>query len=378
MKFLNLAASVCLAMALVACGDDSSSSPNVPADNNLPQQDTSTVSPATNPDNPAGTQDSVPQNTTPQDSVQQGPPETTPTDSVPPTQNDSLPVTEPENPVDTDPYAVGTDVDEPSYVSTCQIKPLEKGNGDGVYCNSTYAGPIFYDTDESVYDPSADNGAKFVSINKVFESLKADDRVVFVLRHADRQSSSGKTSHLTDVGIFQAQSVGQKIASAEQAYYAHSEYVRTRETLENIAVGRGETEFIHDAYPILNGSWYIKDNARYDEYKSKGTDMNYTVTTEWAYNGEYADAFYDLDERTKQFVDEFLVNVISKKARISVVCSHDQFLVPLVISISKRQIGLRYYDDRSWINYLAGMAVVISADGTQTLVPIKGLDSGAN
>ena len=72
------------------------------------------------------------------------------------------------------------------------------------------------------------------------------------------------------------------------------------------------------------------------------------------------------------------MNVISKKARISVVCSHDQFLVPLVISISKRQIGLRYYDDRSWINYLAGMAVVISADGTQTLVPIKGLDSGAN
>jgi hypothetical protein len=106
--------------------------------------------------------------------------------------------------------------------------------------------------------------------------------------------------------------------------------------------------------------------------------MNYTVTTEWAYNGEYADAFYDLDARTKQFVDEFLVNVISKKSRISVVCSHDQFLVPLVIAISGRQIGLRYYEDRSWINYLAGMAVVIGADGTQTLVPIKGLASGAN
>ena len=378
MKFLNLAASVCLAMALVACGDDSSSSPNVPADNNLPQQDTSTVTPATNPDNPAGTQDSVPQNTTPQDSVQQGSTETTPTDSVPPTPNDSLPVTEPENPVETDPYAVGTDVDEPSYVSACQVTPLENGKGDGVYCDTTYAGPIFYDTDESAYDPAADNGAKFVSINKVFESLKEDDRVVFVLRHADRQASSGKTSHLTDVGVFQAQSVGKKIASAEPAYYAHSEYVRTRETLENIAVGRGETEFTHDAYPILNGSWYIKDNAKYDEYKSLGTDMNYTVTTEWAYNGEYADAFYDLDARTQQFVDEFLVNIISKKSRISVVCSHDQFLVPLVISISKRQIGLRYHEDRSWINYLAGMAVVIGADGTQTLVPIKGLNSGTN
>ena len=379
MKFLNLAAPVCLAMVLVACGDDSSSSPNVPADNNLPQQDTSKVTPGVNPDNPAGTQDSVPQNPdpqnpTPQDSVPQGSSDPAPTDSILPPPNDSIP----ETPVETDPYAVGTDVDEPSYVSTCTVTPLENGKGDGVYCDTTYAGPIFYDPDESVYDPAADNGAKFVSINKVFESLKADDRVVFVLRHADRQASSGRTSHLTDVGIFQAQSVGKKIASAEPAYYAHSEYVRTRETLENIAVGRGETEFAHDAYPILNGSWYIKDNAKYDEYKSLGTDMNYTVTTEWAYNGEYADAFYDLDERTKQFVDEFLVNIISKKSRISVVCSHDQFLVPLVISISKRQIGLRYHEDRSWINYLAGMAVVIGADGSQTLVPIKGLNSGAN
>lgn len=374
MKFLNLAAPVCLVMALVACGDDSSSSPDVPADNNLPQQDTSTVTPGGNLENPAGTQDSVPQNTTPQDSVPQGSSDPVLTDSILPPPNDSIP----ETPVETDPYAVGTDVDEPSYVSTCKVTPLETGKGDGVYCDTTYAGPIFYDTDESVYDPAADNGAKFVSINKVFESLKADDRVVFVLRHADRQASSGRTSHLTDVGIFQAQSVGKKIASAEPAYYAHSEYVRTRETLENIAVGRGETEFTHDAYPILNGSWYIKDNAKYDEYKSLGTDMNYTVTTEWAYNGEYADAFYDLDARTKQFVDEFLVNIISKKSRISVVCSHDQFLVPLVISISKRQIGLRYHEDRSWINYLAGMAVVIGADGTQTLVPIKGLNSGAN
>ena len=378
MKFLNLAAPVCFAIALTACGDDSSSSPNVPA-NNLPSQDTSAVTPVANPENPTGTQDSVPQNTdpqnpTPQDSVTPTPTDPTPADSVPSTPTDSVPAT----PVETDPYAVGTDVDEPSYVTACQVTPLENGKGDGVYCDTTYAGPIFYDTDETAYDPAADNGATFVSINKVFESLKADDKVVFVLRHADRQTSAGKTSHLTDVGVFQARSVGAKIASAEPAYYAHSEYVRTRETLENIAVGRGETGFEHDAYPILNGGWYIKDNAKFDEYKSQGTDMNYTVTTEWAYNGEYADAFYDLDERTKQFVDEFLVNVISKKSRISVVCSHDQFLVPLVISISKRQIGLRYHEDRSWINYLAGMAVVIGADGSQTLVPIKGLNSGAN
>ncbi len=372
MKLLYLTAPVCLAIALTACGDDSSSASNVNSDN-LPAQDSSvTDTPTVNPDSA-----SVPADSVSKDSLQQDTTTSNPTDSLPPTPQDSVP-SDPQNQEPSDPYAVGTDIDEPSYKSTCQVTPLENGKGDGVWCDTTYAGPIFYDTDESVFDPSADNGANFVSINKVFEALKPNDRVVFVLRHADRQESAGKTSHLTDVGIFQAQSVGKKIASTEPAYYAHSEYVRTRETLENIAVGRGETEFTHDAYPILNGSWYIKDNDKYNEYKSTGTDMNFTVTTEWAYEGNYADAFYDLDERTKQFVDDFLVNVISKKARISVVCSHDQFIVPLVVSISNRQIGLRFYDNRSWIYYLAGMAVIIGENGEKTLVPVKGLHSGTN
>ena len=52
--------------------------------------------------------------------------------------------------------------------------------------------------------------------------------------------------------------------------------------------------------------------------------------------------------------------------------------MPLVISISNRKIGLRYFENRDWINYLAGMAVIIGADGSQTLVPVKGLSSGTN
>ena len=367
MKLPYLAVSACFALALSACGDDSPSAPTTSSDNNQPQSSAAVETSSASQDNQAGSSDSAVQNPT----------ESSSSDNLLPPPQSSSSASTPDNPVD--PYAVGTDVDEPSYKSPCTVKPLDNGNGDGVYCDTTYAGPIFYDKDETPYDPTAaDFGSTFVSINKVFASLKADDKVVFVLRHADRQSSSGRTSHLTDVGTFQAQSVGAKIASAEPAYYAHSEYVRTRETLENIAIGRGETGFVHEAYPILNGSWYIKDNDKYDEYKSQGTDMNYMVTTGWAYNGEYADAFYDLDERTQQFVNEFLVNVISKKARISVVCSHDQFLVPLVVAISNRKIGLRYFDDRSWINYLAGIAVVIGADGTQTLVPVKGLSSGTN
>lgn len=287
-----------------------------------------------------------------------------------------------ENP-NADPYAVGTDIDEPSYVPEgCEVKPLDNGRGNGVYCldslgTSSFKGTLFADPDADVaYDPANPDLTTFTSVEKVFKALQPDEKVVFVLRHAERNSSSGKTSHLTEFGIFSAQSVGQKIASEDPAYYAHSEYVRTRETLENIAKGRGETGFNHDAYGVLNGGWFIKNDSAFNAYAALSTDGNYVATTDWAFNGGYEDAFYDLDSRAKQFIDEFLVGVISKKARVSVVNTHDMFLAPLTIYASGRQIDLRYYENRSWITYLAGIAVVIGADGSVKVLPVKGLDSG--
>jgi hypothetical protein len=193
MKLSYLAATACLALSLSACGDDSPSAPTTSSDSNEPQSSAAVETSSTSPDSQTGSSDSATQN---------------------PTESSSSVALQPESSAATpvDPYAVGTDVDEPSYKTTCTVKPLENGNGDAVYCDTTYAGPIFYDTDESAYDPTAaDFGSTFVSINKVFASLKADDKVVFVLRHADRQASSGRTSHLTDVGIYQARSVGERL-----------------------------------------------------------------------------------------------------------------------------------------------------------------------
>lgn len=383
MNLSRFALSSVFALALMACGDDSSSGTDVLADNQ------SQVTPGDSTVIPAS-QNPVDTTADPADTSASVPSEQIPVDNPEPSGGENAtggegsgegtgegtgePATSGEP---ADPYAVGTDIDEPSFVPEgCVSTPLENGKGDGVTCGDVFKGYIYYDTDTSAYDPASPDLSKFTSIDKVFNALKDDEKVVFVLRHAERNSSSGKTSHLTEAGIFQAQSVGKKIASDEPAYYAHSEYVRTRETLENIAVGRGETGFTHEAYGVLNGDWFIKSNDAYDVYKSKTTDGNYVSTTDWAYNGGYEDAFYDLDTRAKQFIDEFLVGIISKKARISIVATHDQFLVPLTVYASDRKINLRYFEDTNWITYLAGIAVIVGSDGSVKTLPIKGLNSG--
>lgn len=387
MKLSHLALSSVFALALLACGDDGSSGTNVPADGSTqvaPGDSSATPAPLAPTDTtaaPADTGSTLPSEQNPVDNPEQpGGENATGGEGSGEGAGEGAGegTGEPATPAEpTDPYAVGTDIDEPSFVPEgCVSTPLESGKGDGVYCGEELKGYIYYDTDTSAYDPANPDLSKFTSIDKVFKALKEDEKVVFVLRHAERNSSSGKTSHLTEAGIFQAQSVGKKIASEEPAYYAHSEYVRTRETLENIAVGRGETGFTHEAFGVLNGDWFIKSNDAYDVYKSKTTDGNYVSTTDWAYNGGYEDAFYDLDTRAKQFIDEFLVGIISNKARISIVATHDQFLVPLTVYASDRKINLRYFEDTNWITYLAGIAVIVGSDGSVKTLPIKGLNSG--
>ena len=39
-------------------------------------------------------------------------------------------------------------------------------------------------------------------------------------------------------------------------------------------------------------------------------------------------------------------------------------------------MNLRYFDTKSWINYLAGIAIIMGTDGKLRYVPVKGLSSG--
>lgn len=222
---------------------------------------------------------------------------------------------------------------------------------------------------------SADTGITF--IEDVYKNLAADERVIFLIRHSRRFPKTEKETQLTTLGIQQAQLVGEKLKSNEPFAYAHTDFVRTQQTAENIAIGRGETFPGSTVIPELTETWYTKDEeklaAAFDSLKKAEV-----VYSEWAFHETFADAFYDLKESSVKAITELLIPKMSATTRVNVVVSHDMFIGPLIVYCTNKQINrLRYWETRRWVFFLSGLAIVIKPDGTRRYIPIDGIEYGS-
>ena len=231
--------------------------------------------------------------------------------------------------------------------------------------------------EELVYDSIG-----FADIANAFHTVAPDEKVVFVLRHAERESGVGREVPLTDNGKLQAQSVGQKLISADEFVYAHTAYVRTKETACNIALGRGQVQvcddsFVSDTISELTGGWFIKDEDLRDSYvSSTGKDTNTSVIVSlWAYDGQFADAFYDLEERSLEVINTYLIKDYAEMPKAKVVISHDEFVVPLIAWATNKTASIRYKWGRWWVNYLTGLAIIVNSKNEVRYIGIKGLET---
>ena len=100
------------------------------------------------------------------------------------------------------------------------------------------------------------------------------------------------------------------------------------------------------------------------------------MTSAYTYKGAYADAYYDLEEYSEKYITEVIKPEFSNVKKIGVFISHDMFVVPLTAYFTDKKVNLRYFDTKQWINYLAGLAIIMGQDGTIRYVPVRGLDSG--
>ena len=96
----------------------------------------------------------------------------------------------------------------------------------------------------------------------------------------------------------------------------------------------------------------------------------------WAYEGGYPEAFYELEPRAQEFMQTVILKNMPKWKRVTVMVSHDIFVMPLAVFGSQKKVALKYHEDYHWINYIAGLAVIIGADNTMRYVPVKGTESG--
>ena len=217
----------------------------------------------------------------------------------------------------------------------------------------------------------------FTDIVEVYANLKSSEKVVFIIRHSERTSDTGPSGHLTDNGKKYARELGERIAAVgkEDFYFGYSGYTRTQETCEGIAQGKGQSNYTLDVLPYMDGAWYVKDSEKADAYVNSDGG-GWVVYSKYGFTGAYPDAFYDLEVRSEQLLkDEILANISGMK-RVNVMCTHDYLVVPLLAYTTDGHANVRYYEKYRWVNYMAGVAMVISADGSVRYIPVKGLETG--
>jgi broad specificity phosphatase PhoE len=211
----------------------------------------------------------------------------------------------------------------------------------------------------------------FNDIADVFREVKADEQVVFVLRHAERGEDYSPAGLLTENGKAQARATGEKIKNGEASFYAHSDYERTKQTCENIAIGRGD-EFVHEQWDILHGEYFMRD---VELIYANGL-YSWEAASQWAYEGKFVDkGYYNLDQRAAEWLASLKAKLPTMK-RINVLVTHDYVVSALAIWASQHQIDLHYWINHKWINYLAGIAVIIDKNGNARIRTVRCLNTG--
>lgn len=346
-----------ISVVIAGCGDDSSNStPASPETTNpvVTPTDSSTITPVTDPVTD---------------------PATTPTDPIV-TDPSTDPATNPENP--------GQDP-----VVTDPTDPVTNPPADTTVNPSTPADPTM--TAAGFYrDPAAaglvlapdTNG--FYDVGDIYKAVPADAKIVYVLRHAERESGLGKESPLTEVGLQQALDVGAKLKSDESFYYGATDFLRTQTTAAKIAEGRGETTEVVTMEEINGGYFLTVPSDSLDAMVSKrGGSFKYVAM--WCYEQPFPTLlvnlglpgyFYDLMERGDQFVNEVVLANLPYWKRVNVLITHDLLTEPLAVYASNRTVDLKTYESYRWINYIAGVTVIVTADNKVVVLPTRGVERG--
>ena len=220
----------------------------------------------------------------------------------------------------------------------------------------------------------------FATVADVYKSLSPDEKVVFIIRHSEREDDVALETELTANGIQMAQDLGATLKSEEEFSYVTSGFVRTNETANQISKGRGEATLpkLITNYDIT-GNWFLKISA--DSLAKHATALglkgsSIELMARWAYEGGYPEAFYELEPRAQEFMQAVIQKNLSKWKRVTIMVSHDIFVMPLAVFGSQKKVALKYHEDYHWINYIAGLAVVADAQNNLRYIPVKGAESG--
>ena len=246
-----------------------------------------------------------------------------------------------------------------------------------------YSSSIEESSSSEVIEPSPEivlDKDGFATVADVYKSLASDEKAVFIIRHSEREDDVALETELTANGIQMAQDLGATLKSEEEFSYVTSGFVRTNETANQISKGRGEATLpkLITNYDIT-GNWFLKISA--DSLAKQATALglkgsSVELMARWAYEGGYPEIFYEMEPRAQEFMQTVILKNLRKWKRVTIMVSHDIFVMPLAVFGSQKKVALKYYEDYHWINYIAGLAIIVDAQNNLRYIPVKGAESG--
>ena len=232
-------------------------------------------------------------------------------------------------------------------------------------------------------------------------SIGANDKYIMVIRHADRNSDdTGVTGDINETGLNSCKTVAEQMKDgttwtkdgvtylidcpANNAHYFSTNYTRTKHTAQALATYRLDTDSaasdysgITDATDILVAERFLKEPkesgnsdllSRWINNPSSLTQEELTVNL--GVNSA-EEATTKLVTLAKQFTQEIIA--LADK-RLNVFVTHDYFLVPLVAAMT--DVKLSKTDSNKWLNYEAGLGIILHNDDTFEVFPIRCKSNG--
>ena len=232
-------------------------------------------------------------------------------------------------------------------------------------------------------------------------SIGANDKYIMVIRHADRNSDdTGVTGDINETGLNSCKTVAEQMKDgttwtkdgvtylidcpANNAHYFSTNYTRTKHTAQALATYRLDTDSaasdysgITDATEILVAERFLKEPkvsgnsdllSRWINAPSSLTQEELTVNL--GVNSA-EEATTKLVTLANQFTQE-IIALADKK--LNVFVTHDYFLVPLVAAMT--DVKLSKTDSNKWLNYEAGLGIILHNDNTFEVFPIRCKSNG--
>lgn len=234
------------------------------------------------------------------------------------------------------------------------------------------------------------------SYRNALASIGADDKYIMIIRHADRDSGdTGITGDINETGLNSCKTVAEQMkdgtswtkdgvtylidCAANDAHYFSTNYTRTKHTAQALATYRLDTDSaasdysgITDATEILVAERFLKEpkESGNSELLSKWINNPSSLTQEELTVNLGVNSAEEATTKLLNLANQFTQEILAlADKRLNVFVTHDYFLVPMVAAMTN--IKCSKTDSNKWLNYEAGLGIILHNDDTFEAFPIR-------